>query len=49
MGDEDAHKDIIRLEALGVDINHGALRLSFVHYTRQQDVNAVIEALDEVL
>ena len=37
------------LEALGVDINHGALRLSFVHYTRQQDVNAVIEALDEVL
>ena len=37
------------LEGLGVDINHGALRLSFVHYTRQQDVNAVIEALDEVL
>ena len=37
------------LEALGVDINHGALRLSFVHYTRKQDVNAVIGALDEVL
>jgi len=37
------------LEALGVDINHGALRLSFVHYTRQQDVNSLIEALDEVL
>ena len=37
------------LEALGVDINHCAFRLSFVHYTRQQDVNAVIEALDEVL
>ena len=37
------------LEALGVDLNHGALRLSFVHYTRQKDVNAVIEALDEVL
>ena len=37
------------LEALGVDLNHGALRLSFVHYTRQKDVNAVIDALDEVL
>ena len=37
------------LEALGVDLNNGALRLSFVHYTRQKDVNAVIDALDEVL
>ena len=37
------------LEALGVDLNHGALRLSFVHYTRQKDVNAVIDALDDFL
>ena len=37
------------LEALGVDIKHGALRLSFVHYTKQEEVKAVIQALDEVL
>ena len=37
------------LEALGVDIAHGALRLSFVHYTNEEEVKAVIQALDEVL
>jgi selenocysteine lyase/cysteine desulfurase len=37
------------LEALDVDIDHGALRLSFVHYTREEEVEAVIQALDEVL
>ena len=37
------------LEALGVDMKHGALRLSFVHYTKQEEVRAVIQALDEVL
>jgi selenocysteine lyase/cysteine desulfurase len=37
------------LEALDVDIDHGALRLSFVHYTRKEEVEAVIQALDEVL
>ena len=37
------------LEALGVDIAHGALRLSFVHYTNEEEVKAVIKALDEVL
>ena len=37
------------LEALGVDMKHGALRISFVHYTRQEEVKAVIQALDEVL
>ena len=37
------------LEALGVDINHGVLRLSFVHYTKQEEVKAVIQALDKVL
>ena len=37
------------LEALGVDIKDGALRLSFVHYTKREEVKAVIQALDEVL
>ena len=37
------------LEALGVDIKNGALRISFVHYTKQEEVKAVIQALDEVL
>ena len=37
------------LEALGVDIKHGALRLSFAHYTKQEEVKAVIQALDQVL
>ena len=37
------------LEALGVDINHGVLRLSFVHDTTQEEVKAVIQALDKVL
>ena len=37
------------LEALGVDINHGVLRLSFVHYTKLEEVKAVIQALDKVL
>ena len=37
------------LEALGVDMKHGALRISFVLYTKQEEVNAVIQALDEVL
>ena len=37
------------LEALGVDMKHGALRISFVHYTKQEEVKAVIQALDEVL
>ena len=30
-------------------MNHGALRLSFVHYTKKEEVKAVIQALDEVL
>ena len=37
------------LEALGVDMDQGALRLSFVHYTKEEEVKAVIQALDEVL
>ena len=37
------------LEALGVDLEHGVLRLSFVHYTKEEEVAAVIQALEEVL
>ena len=37
------------LEALDVDLDHGALRLSFVHYTKKEEVKAAIQALDEVL
>ena len=37
------------LEGLGIDPNHGVLRLSFVHYTRKEDVTTLIGALDEVL
>jgi selenocysteine lyase/cysteine desulfurase len=33
------------LEALGVDLNHGVLRLSFVHYTSEQDVENLIKSL----
>jgi selenocysteine lyase/cysteine desulfurase len=34
---------------MGVDPNRGALRLSFVHYTSQGDVDRVIAALDVLL
>lgn len=37
------------LEALGVDPAHGALRLSFVHYTTREEVDKLITALDAVL
>ena len=37
------------LEAVSVAMDHGALRLSFVHYTKEEEVKAVIQALDEVL
>ena len=37
------------LEALGVKPEHGALRLSFVHYTHTDDVQKLISALDKVL
>ena len=37
------------LEALGVDLNHGVLRLSFVHYTSEQDVENLIRSLDKNL
>jgi selenocysteine lyase/cysteine desulfurase len=37
------------LEALGVDPHHGVLRMSFVHYTSQEEVDRLIKALDCVL
>lgn len=37
------------LAAQGVDPAHGVLRLSFVHYTSQEDVAHLIQALDVVL
>jgi len=37
------------LEAMGVDPNKGVLRLSFVHYTTEAEVQKLITALDRVL
>ena len=37
------------LEALGVDMGRGVLRLSFVHYTSAAEVDRLISALDRVL
>ncbi|MBV1865154.1 MAG: aminotransferase class V-fold PLP-dependent enzyme [Rhodobacteraceae bacterium] len=37
------------MQAQGVDLNHGALRLSFVHYTTQDEVDKLIGALEQVL
>jgi selenocysteine lyase/cysteine desulfurase len=37
------------LEGLGIAPAHGVLRLSFLHYTREEEVDRVIRALDCVL
>lgn len=37
------------LKALGIDPDHGVLRVSFVHYTSQSEVDRAIQALDQVL
>lgn len=37
------------LEGLGVDPEHGVLRLSFVHYTSAEDITRLIAALDAEL
>jgi len=37
------------LEAMGVDPDKGVLRLSFVHYTTQAEVDKLIAALDKAL
>jgi cysteine desulfurase family protein (TIGR01976 family) len=35
--------------ALGITPDEGVLRLSFVHYTRQEELNRLMEALDRIL
>jgi selenocysteine lyase/cysteine desulfurase len=37
------------LEAMGIDLSKGVLRLSFVHYTSSEEVERAIQALDAVL
>jgi selenocysteine lyase/cysteine desulfurase len=37
------------VEALGIDADHGVLRLSFLHYTSPAEIDQLIEALDQVL
>lgn len=37
------------VEALGLGADHGVLRMSFVHYTSQQEIEQLIKALDQVL
>jgi selenocysteine lyase/cysteine desulfurase len=37
------------LSAMGVDIDKGVLRLSFVHYTTRAEVDALLTALEDVL
>ncbi len=37
------------LRAMGVDVDQGVLRLSFTHYTSQQEIDQLLEALDRVL
>ncbi len=37
------------LTGMGIDPDQGVLRLSFVHYTSQEEVTKLIEALDSVL
>jgi selenocysteine lyase/cysteine desulfurase len=37
------------LEAMGINPNHGVLRLSFVHYTSPEDIQRLIAALDAEL
>lgn len=37
------------MEALGIDPQHGVLRLSFVHYTSEGEIQSLIKALDQEL
>ena len=37
------------LQGMGVDLGKGVLRLSFVHYTDQADMERLMTALDEIL
>ena len=37
------------LEGMGIDAEHGVLRLSFVHYTSMQDIQRLVKGLEKVL
>jgi selenocysteine lyase/cysteine desulfurase len=37
------------IEAMGVDADHGALRVSFLHYTAPAEIERLVAALDAVL
>jgi cysteine desulfurase family protein (TIGR01976 family) len=37
------------IEALGIDLEDGAVRASFVHYTTEEEVTRLINALDQLL
>ena len=37
------------LKALGIDPDEGVVRLSFVHYTSENEVKRLIEALKKIL
>jgi selenocysteine lyase/cysteine desulfurase len=37
------------VEALGIDADHGVLRVSFLHYTSPAEIDQLIAALDQVL
>ena len=37
------------LQAMGIDLDEGVLRMSFVHYTTENEVKRLIKALDAVL
>jgi selenocysteine lyase/cysteine desulfurase len=37
------------MEALSIEPEHGVVRLSFVHYTKKEEVDRLMEALDGIL
>lgn len=37
------------LSAMGVNMDHGVLRVSFVHYTQMAEVDQLIAALEQVI
>ena len=37
------------LQALGIDPDHGVLRLSFVHYTSPEEIDVLLQAMSKVL
>jgi selenocysteine lyase/cysteine desulfurase len=37
------------IEALGLPVEHGVVRTSFVHYTQADEIERLIAALDEIL